>query len=361
MSTISNGSVTLHVEDSGGDGRPVVLVHGWPLSGASWSDQVPALTGAGYRVVDLRPPRLRRERQARRRLRLRLRHADQRPRRRADRARPARRHPRRLLDGRWRGGPLPRQRRLRRGCTARSSRPPSRRASSSTTTTPTAPSTTTRSRACRPALEADPRGFLDGFTRNFFSADGELKVTEAQQQEALGLGLQADVHAARECIRSWTTDFTADLATVTVPTLVIHGDSDAIVPIEKSGQRTHEQVAGSELHVVEGGPHGINTSHTAGVQPRAAGVPRALTSPVTTFPPDPRTFTFAPQRFWCEGEGSLIGRESCARGGRGVGQASGSDAGGRLSMPASLRCSGRDRGRGVGQRVVAAAATSGTR
>ncbi len=51
MSTISNGSVNLHVEDSGGDGRPVVLVHGWPLSGASWSAQVPALTDAGYRVV----------------------------------------------------------------------------------------------------------------------------------------------------------------------------------------------------------------------------------------------------------------------------------------------------------------------
>ena len=45
-------------------------------------------------------------------------------------------------------------------------------------------------------LEADPPGFLDGFTRNFFSADGELKVTEEQQQEALGLALQADVHAA---------------------------------------------------------------------------------------------------------------------------------------------------------------------
>ena len=41
----------LHVDDSGGSGRPVVLIHGWPLSGASWSEQVPALTGAGYRVV----------------------------------------------------------------------------------------------------------------------------------------------------------------------------------------------------------------------------------------------------------------------------------------------------------------------
>ena len=43
--------------------------------------------------------------------------------------------------------------------------------------------------------------------------------------------------------------------------LVVHGDSDAIVPLEKSGQRTHAQVAGSELHVIADGPHGINASH----------------------------------------------------------------------------------------------------
>ncbi len=41
----------LHVLDTGGDGRPVVLIHGWPLSGESWSDQVGPLTDAGYRVV----------------------------------------------------------------------------------------------------------------------------------------------------------------------------------------------------------------------------------------------------------------------------------------------------------------------
>ena len=88
--------------------------------------------------------------------------------------------------------------------------------------------------------------------------DGEV---DEQRQAALALATRADVHAARECIRSWVTDFTDDLARVTVPLLVIHGDADAIVPLEKSGQRAHEQVAGSELHVVEGGPHGINVSH----------------------------------------------------------------------------------------------------
>ena len=43
--------VRLHVEDSGGTGRPVVLIHGWPLSAESWKAQVPALRDAGYRVV----------------------------------------------------------------------------------------------------------------------------------------------------------------------------------------------------------------------------------------------------------------------------------------------------------------------
>ena len=46
-----------------------------------------------------------------------------------------------------------------------------------------------------------------------------------------------------------------------MPTLVIHGDSDAIVPFEVSGKRTHETIDGSELVVVEGAPHGFNVSH----------------------------------------------------------------------------------------------------
>jgi pimeloyl-ACP methyl ester carboxylesterase len=260
MSTISNGSVTLHVEDSGGDGRPVVLIHGWPLSGASWSDQVPALTGAGYRVVtydrrgfgesdkpgadsgydyDTLTSDLDAVMTG-----LDLRDAT-------------------LVGFSMGGGEVARYlgsvgtERVRSAVFA-SAIPPCLALDDDH---PEGALDDETVRGYQSALQADPPGFLDGFLTNFFSADGELKVTEEQRQTALGLALQADVHAARECIRSWTTDFTGDLATVTVPTLVIHGDSDAIVPIEKSGQRTHEQVAGSELHVVEGGPHGIVTSH----------------------------------------------------------------------------------------------------
>jgi non-heme chloroperoxidase len=46
-----------------------------------------------------------------------------------------------------------------------------------------------------------------------------------------------------------------------VPTLVIHGDSDAIVPFEVSGKRSAEAISGSTLVVIEGGPHGVNATH----------------------------------------------------------------------------------------------------
>ena len=48
---------------------------------------------------------------------------------------------------------------------------------------------------------------------------------------------------------------------MTVPTLVAYGDSDATVPFEVSGERAHEAIAGSELVVIEGGPHGVDASH----------------------------------------------------------------------------------------------------
>jgi pimeloyl-ACP methyl ester carboxylesterase len=51
------------------------------------------------------------------------------------------------------------------------------------------------------------------------------------------------------------------VAKVNVPTLIIHGDSDAIVPFEVSGRRSHEAIEGSSLILIEGGPHAINATH----------------------------------------------------------------------------------------------------
>ena len=60
-----------------------------------------------------------------------------------------------------------------------------------------------------------------------------------------------------------THDVRARLGAITVPTLVIHGDSDQIVPFEVSGKRSAEAIKGAELVVIEGGPHGLNASHAA--------------------------------------------------------------------------------------------------
>ncbi|WP_457255535.1 alpha/beta fold hydrolase [Pedococcus sp. P5_B7] len=262
MPTLSNGDVEIHYEDTGGSGRPVVLIHGWPLSGASWSTLTPALRDAGYRAIaydrrgfgqSAKPGEassydydtLTSDLDA---LVTELDLTDA-----------------SLVGFSMGGGEVARyvgthgEGRVHSivfaaaipPCLLKDEDHPDGAVDLDTVA------------EWQGQLRADPAGFLDGFLTNFFSANGELKVTEDQRQEALALAGQADVHAAAECIRSWLSDFTGDLAKVTVPTLVLHGDSDAIVPIEVSGRRTHAAVAGSELVVVEGGPHGVFASHTA--------------------------------------------------------------------------------------------------
>ena len=58
-----------------------------------------------------------------------------------------------------------------------------------------------------------------------------------------------------------STDFRDDLKKITVPTLVVHGDVDGIVPFDRTGKFTHMAIPHSQLHVIKGGPHGVNVSH----------------------------------------------------------------------------------------------------
>jgi pimeloyl-ACP methyl ester carboxylesterase len=127
---------------------------------------------------------------------------------------------------------------------------------------PEGPLSQTQAAGMTAKLRANREAFFDDFVTQFFSANGELLVTEEQRQEALALTEQASKVAALEAMAAFGfTDFRDDLKAVTVPTLVIHGDADATVPFEGSGRRTHKAIPHSELHVVAGGPHGINVSH----------------------------------------------------------------------------------------------------
>jgi non-heme chloroperoxidase len=249
----------LHVDDSGGDGRPVVLVHGWPLSGEAWADQVPALTDAGYRVVTY----------------------DRRGFGRSDKPESGFEYDTLAADLQsvieeldltdativgfsMGGGEVARyvanhgEDRLRSVVFAGAIPPYLLKSEDN----PDGPLDEETAGGMRSGLEASREDFFEGFTTNFFTAGDELKVTEEQRQDAVRLCHQSDQTAALGCMDAFgTTDFRADLPRITVPTLVIHGDSDAIVPFEGSGKRTAEAVASSEVVVVEDAPHGFNTSH----------------------------------------------------------------------------------------------------
>ena len=56
-------------------------------------------------------------------------------------------------------------------------------------------------------------------------------------------------------------DFRKDLEKFNIPTLIIHGDSDATVPYEYSGKLTHEAIPNSKVALIKGGPHGLNATH----------------------------------------------------------------------------------------------------
>lgn len=249
----------LHVDDTGGSGRPVVLIHGWPLSGESWSAQVPAFEAAGHRVVTY----------------------DRRGFGRSDKPLGGYDYDTltddlhtllealdlsdvTLIGFSMGGGEVARYftkygtERIRSVVFA-SAVPPYLLTSDDNPEGPLSPEQAAEMTA---GLTASEEEFYDRFTTDFFSVDGELKVTEQQRQDALALALQSSKRAALACMAAFgTTDFRDDLPKVTVPTLVIHGDGDGTVPFEGSGARTHAAIPGSELVVIEGAPHGVTVSH----------------------------------------------------------------------------------------------------
>lgn len=252
-------SVRLHIDDSGGSGRPVLLIHGWPLSAQAWAPQVSVLQAAGYRVVTY----------------------DRRGFGRSDKPASSYSYDT-LADDLQRvlaqcqlqdvtlvgfsmgGGEVARyvarhgESRLHSVVFAAAVPPYLMK----TADNPDGPLTQQNAQQMTIALEQDRQAFFEQFTRDFFSANGVLQVTESQRSQAVALCQQSAQHAALACMDAFaTTDFREDLKRVTVPTLVIHGDADSIVPIEGSGLRTHRAVPHSQLVRVAGAPHGLNVSH----------------------------------------------------------------------------------------------------
>ena len=249
----------LHVDDTGGPGRPVVLVHGWPLSGEAFALQVPALAEAGYRVITY----------------------DRRGFGRSDKPLTGYTYDTlaedlhtlitaldlddfTLVGFSMGGGEV-----ARYCATYASERVHSVVFASAVTPylmqgddNRDGPLTKGQAATMTKDLTKDQDAFYDQFVTDFFTANGRLTVTEEQRQEALALAHQADKKAALACLAAFgMTDFREDLGTIAVPTLVIQGDADFVVFYEGSGARTHAAIPQSTLHVISGAPHGCNVSN----------------------------------------------------------------------------------------------------
>lgn len=113
------------------------------------------------------------------------------------------------------------------------------------------------------ALKTDRVGFLPDFHKNFYNV-GMLKkpVSQGRLDADFIVSSQASGHATIKCAEAFSgTDFRPELKNVTVPTLIVHGDADQIVPIKTAGEQAAKGIANNEYHVIEGGPHGLNVTH----------------------------------------------------------------------------------------------------
>jgi len=112
-------------------------------------------------------------------------------------------------------------------------------------------------------LSNDRAAFLDEFGKNFFGVTpGVEGPSEAYLRYFHTLSMMSAGHATVECAKAFSfTDFRPDLPSVTVPTLIIHGSADRIVPIEISGDLTAKALPHAQYIVYEGAPHGLFFTH----------------------------------------------------------------------------------------------------
>lgn len=254
----NSGNIDLYYEDHG-SGKPVVLIHGYPLSGASWEKQVPVLLEAGHRVITYDRRGFGKSSQPTNgynydtfaedlhklvtRLGLR------------DFA---------LVGFSMGGGEVARYlgKYGSKGVSKAiiiSGVPPF------LLKTPDNPEGVDGSvfEGIKKAIVADRYAFFTDFFKNFYNTDLLLgkRVSEQAVQASWNIGAGASATASLACVPTWHEDFRNDLSRVDVPTLVIHGDADRILPIAASGLRTAKSIKGARLLVVKDGPHCITWTH----------------------------------------------------------------------------------------------------
>jgi len=254
----NSGSIDLYYEDHG-SGKPIILIHGWPLSGRSWERQVSVLLAAGYRVITYdrrgfgdssKPTSGYNYDTFAEDLHMLVTKLDL-----QDVA---------LAGFSMGGGEVARyigtygSERVRKAAFLASIPP-------FLLKTPDNPGGMDGSAfdGIKAGLAADRLAFLTTFFANFYNVDvlGGKRVSDQAVQFSWNIAAGASPKGTLDCVSAWLTDFRKDLARIDVPTLIVHGDADRILPIEVTGKRTNELVKGSRFVIIKDGPHGLNWTH----------------------------------------------------------------------------------------------------
>ena len=254
----NSAKIELYYEDHG-SGKPVVLIHGYPLSGASWEKQVAVLLNAGYRVITYDRRGFGKSSQPTdgynydtfakdlRTLITKLKLKDV-----------------TLVGFSMGGGEIARYfgkygpKGIRKAVIIGGIPPFLLKTSDN-------PEGVDGSvfEGIKTAVAADRYAFFTDFFKNFYNTDQFLgkRVSEEVVRASWNIAAGASATASLACVQTWLEDFRKNLTRVNVPTLVIHGDDDRIVPVAAAGQRTAKLVKGARLVVVRGGPHCITWTH----------------------------------------------------------------------------------------------------
>lgn len=114
----------------------------------------------------------------------------------------------------------------------------------------------------RDGLRQDRAQFIKDFTTPFYGINAGQTVSDGVLTQTLNIALLASLKGTIDCVTAFAeTDFRADIAKVNVPTLVIHGSNDQIVPFEATGKLAAEMITGAELTVYDNAPHGFAVTH----------------------------------------------------------------------------------------------------
>ncbi len=114
------------------------------------------------------------------------------------------------------------------------------------------------------ALQKDRVGFLKTFHKGFYNYDDNMnKVSEGQLEYDFIIASHASPRATIQTALAWMhTDFRSELKNVDVPTLIVHGDADETVPIETSAEQAAKGIEDNTYEVIKGAPHGLNVTHS---------------------------------------------------------------------------------------------------